>query len=166
MRFYMKEKDSLLKDRFFVQDDQGTDCYYVEGKILSLNQRLFLYNAKGEQLAVVQKKAFSLSSKYAVLVDDEEIAEISKEMSLFKPYYKVEGPDWTVDGDIWDREYNIRRNLAVIAKVSRPLLKKDTYQIDIDQSINPVMVLAVVLAIDCILEAEGEEAVAANNTES
>ena len=49
----------------------------------------------------------------------EEVAEIYKESPLLsKPYYKVEGPNWTVDGDIWDREYKIRRNMNVIADIS------------------------------------------------
>jgi len=166
MILYMKEKDSAFKDRFFVRDEQGNTCYRIEGKALALNKKLHIYDTDDRELALVQKKPLTLTPKYAVLVEDEEVAELSKEVSFFKPFYKVEGPDWTVDGDIWDRDYKIRRNMNVIAEVSRPLLGgKDTYKIEIHKNLNPVMVLAVVLAIDCILEAEGEDAVNANNRE-
>lgn len=164
MILFMKEKDTAFKDRFFVKDEQNNIVYTVEGNTFSLSKKLTIYDARDRELAVVQKKAFALTPKYAVMVEDEEVAEISKETSLFKSYYKVEGPNWTVDGDIWDRDYKIRRNMNVIIDVSKALLQKDTYKIDIHKDINPLMAVAVVLAVDCILDAEGEEAVKANNT--
>jgi len=166
MILFMKEKDTAFKDRFFVKDELDNTVYTVEGKAFSLSKKLTVYDNQNRELAVVQKKAFAMTPKYAILVENEEIAEISKETTLFnKSFYKVEGPNWTVDGDIWDREYNIRRNMNVIAKIRVPLLGgKDTYKIDINDEINPLMVIAVVTAIDCILDAEGEDAVDANNT--
>lgn len=166
MILFMKEKDTAFKDRFFVKDEHDNTVYTVEGKAFSLSKKLTIYDAHDRELAIVQKKAFALTPKYAVIVEGEEVAELSKESSLFKKaYYKVEGPNWTVDGDIWDRDYKIRRNMNVIVDVSKALLQKDTYKIDIHKDINPLMAVAVVLAVDCILDAEGEEAVNANNTE-
>lgn len=166
MILYMKEKDTAFKDRFFVKDEQDHTVYVIEGKAFSLSKKLTIFDAHNRELAVVQKKAFALTPKYAVLVDDEEVAELSKESPLLgRPYYKVEGPNWTVDGDIWDRDYKIRRNMNVIIDVSKAVLQKNTYKIDIHKDINPLMAVAVVLAIDCVLDAEGEAAVAANNTE-
>lgn len=166
MILFMKEKDTAFKDRFFVKDEHDNTVYTVEGKSFSLSKKLTIFDSRDRELAVVQKKAFALTPKYAVIVEGEEVAELSRESSLFgKPYYKVEGPNWTVDGDIWDKDYKIRRNMNVIIDVSKALLQKDTYKIDIHKDINPLMAVAVVLAVDCILDAEGEEAVKANNTE-
>ena len=166
MRLYMKQKVFALKDRFYVKDDHGNDCYYVEGEFFSLGKKLHIYDMAHRELALVQQKLFSLLPKYVVTVEGEEVAEITKEFTLFKPCYKVKGPDWTVDGDIWDHDYKVRRGMNVIVDVSKKWLSwGDTYQIDIRQNINPVMALAVVLAIDCVLDAEGEDAVNANNTE-
>lgn len=166
MILFMKEKDTAFKDRFFVKDEHDNTIYTVEGKSFSLSKKLSIYDTRDRELAVVQKKAFALTPKYAVIVEGEEVAELSRESSLFgKPYYKVEGPNWTVDGDIWDRDYKIRRNMNVIIDVSKALLQKDTYKINIHKDINPLMAVAVVLAVDCILDAEGEEAVNANANE-
>ena len=163
MILFMKEKDTAFKDRFFVKDEHDNTVYTVEGKSFSLSKKLTIYDTRDRELAVVQKKAFALTPKYAVIVEGEEVAELSRESSLFsKPYYKVEGPNWTVDGDIWDKDYKIRRNMNVIIDVSKAFLQKDTYKIDIHKDINPLMAVAVVLAVDCILDAEGEEAVNAN----
>ena len=164
MTLYMKEKDSLMRDRLLVTDEAGKTLYRIEGKLLS--SKLTIEDADGNILATVRKKPLALTPKYAVLVEDEEIALLSRESALFgKPYYKVEGPDWTVDGDIWDRDFKVRRNMNTIVDVSPAIMQKDTYKINIHKDINPLMAVAVVLAVDCILEAEGEEAVRANNTE-
>ena len=166
MVLFMKEKDTAFTDRFVITDEENRVHYTVESKRLSLNKKLTIFDAHDKALAVVQKKPLALTPKYAVLVEDEEIALLSRESALFgKPYYKVEGPDWTVDGDIWDRDFKVRRNMNTIVDVSPAIMQKDTYKINIHKDINPLMAVAVVLAVDCILEAEGEEAVRANNTE-
>lgn len=166
MVLFMKEKDTAFTDRFVITDEENRIHYTVESKRLSLNKKLTIFDAQDKALAVVQKKPLALTPKYAVLVEDEEIALLSRESALFgKPYYKVEGPDWTVDGDIWDRDFKVRRNMNTIVDVSPAIMQKDTYKINIHKDINPLMAVAVVLAVDCILEAEGEEAVRANNTE-
>ena len=166
MVLFMKEKDTAFTDRFVITDEENRVHYTVESKRLSLNKKLTIFDAQDKALAVVQKKPLALTPKYAVLVEDEEIALLSRESALFgKPYYKVEGPDWTVDGDIWDRDFKVRRNMNTIVDVSPAIMQKDTYKINIHKDINPLMAVAVVLAIDCILDAEGEAAVRANNTE-
>ena len=157
MILFMKEKDTAFKDRFFVKDEQDNTVFTVEGKHLSLSKKLSILDTQDRELAVVQRKAFAMTTKYAVLVEEEEVAEIYKEKPLLgKPYYKVDGPNWTVDGDIWDRDYNIRHNLNVIARVKPPILgNKDSYKIKIEkESLNPMMVVAVAVIVDCILDEE------------
>ena len=166
MVLFMKEKNTAFTDRFIITDEENRIHYTAESKRLSLNGKQTIYDAHDRALAVVQKKPLALTPKYAVLVEGEEVALLSRESALFgKPYYKVEGPDWTVDGDIWDKDYKVRRNMNTIIDVSPALMAKDTYKINIHKDINPLMAVAVALAIDCILDAEGEAAVRANNTE-
>ncbi len=166
MTLYMKQKVLSFKDRFYVKDGDGNNIYYIEEELFSLGKKLHIYDTDDNELAVVQKKLLSMLPKYIVTVGGQEIAEIAKEFTFFKPSYKVKGPNWSVDGDIWDYNYKIRRGFDSIAQISKAYFSfGDSYKIKIDEGINPVMVLAVVLAIDCVLEAEGEAAVQANNNE-
>lgn len=164
MTLYMKQKVLSFKDRFYVKDGDGNDVYYIEEEFFSLGKKLHIYDTSDNELAVVQQKLLALLPKYIVTVDGEEIAEIVKEFTFFKPSYKVKGPNWSVDGDIWDYDYKIRRGFNAIAEINKAFFSfGDSYKIKIEDGINPVMVLAVVLAIDCVLDAEGEDAVQANN---
>ncbi len=164
MTLFMKQKVATLRDKFYVTDETGKNVYYIEGELFSLGKKLHIYDMQRNELAQVQQKLLTLLPKYLVLVEDEEVAEITKELTLFKPSYKVKGPGWTVDGDIWDHDYKVRKGMNAIIHVSKAWLSwGDTYKIEIHKDINPVMALAVVLAIDCVLDAEGDAAVAANN---
>ena len=155
MTLYMREKVFTLKERFYITDELGNNVYYVEGELLSLGKKLHIYDMQNNELAMVKQKLLTLLPKFSVLVEGEEIAEIAKELTLFRPCYKVKGPGWTVDGDIWDHDYKIRKGMMPIIDVSKAWLSwGDTYKIDIDKEINPVMAIAVVLAIDCVLDAE------------
>ena len=155
MTLYMKEKVFTLKERFYITDERGNNVYYVEGELLSLGKKLHIYDMQNNELAMVKQKLLTLLPKFSVIVEDEEIAEITKELTLFRPCYKVKGPNWTVDGDIWDHDYKIRKGMSPIIDVSKAWFSwGDAYKIDIRNEINPVMAIAVVLAIDCVLDAE------------
>ena len=165
MTLYMKQKVFAFKDRFYITDEKGNDVLYVEGELFSLGKKLHIYDMQNKELALVQQRLLTLLPKFSVMVEGEEVAEIVKELTLFRPRYKVKGPGWTVDGDIWDHDYKIRKGLDAIIHVSKAWLSwGDTYKIDIDKGINPVMAIAVVLAIDCVLDAETADVeVNANN---
>ena len=166
MTLYMKQKIVAFKDRFYVKDERGRDRYYIEEELLSLTKKLHIYDMDDNRLAIVQKKMISFLPKYIVTIDGEEVAEIVKEITFFKPSYKVKGPDWSVDGDIWDYDYKIRKGRRTVAEISKAILSfRDSYKIEIEDGVNPVLVMAVVLAIDCVLDAEGEDAARANNDE-
>ena len=165
MTLYMKQKVFAFKDRFYITDEKGNNVLYVEGELFSLGKKLHIFDMQNKELALVQQRLLTLLPKFSVMVEGEEVAEIAKELTLFRPRYKVKGPGWTVDGDIWDHDYKIRKGLDAIIHVSKAWLSwGDTYKIDIDKGINPVMAIAVVLAIDCVLDAEAADVeVNANN---
>ena len=166
MNLYIKQHIFTWGDKFSIYDEAGVEKYYVEGEIFSLGKKLHIYDTNHRELAMVQQRLLTFLPKFSVMVDGEEVAEIVKELTLFKPSYKVKGPGWSVDGDIWDHDYKIRKGLNAIVDVSKAWLSwGDTYKIDIDEGINPVMALAVVLAIDCVLDAENDTAMNANNME-
>ena len=159
MTLYMREKVFTLKERFYITDELGNNIYYVEGELLSLGKKLHIYDMQNNELAMVKQKLLTLLPKFSVLVEGEEIAEIAKELTLFRPCYKVKGPNWTIDGDIWDHDYKVRKGMTPIINVSKAWLSwGDTYRIDINNEINPIMAIAVVLAIDCVLDAESASA--------
>jgi yxjI len=51
MKLYIKQKVFTIKDKFTVKDEAGNDKYFVEGKLLSLGKKFYIYNMEKEEVA-------------------------------------------------------------------------------------------------------------------
>ncbi len=154
MKLYMKEKVFSFHDRFTIKDEHGWDKYFVEGEFLSLGKRLHLLNVHGEEVAFIQQKLFTLMPRFTVSVAGREIAEIRKEFTLFFQRYVIDGLGWEIEGSVWEHEYQIRKNGRPIVFISKEWFTwGDSYCLEIEDPADEILALAVVLTIDCVLEA-------------
>ena len=70
---------------------------------------------------------------------------------IFYEKYEIEGLDWTIEGDFWAHEYRITQNGREIVSISKEWFTwGDCYQLDIADSADETLALAVVLAIDAV----------------
>lgn len=162
MRLYIKQKVFSIGAKFSVKDEYGNDRYFVEGEILTLGRKLHIYDIDDNEVAFVRQKFLSFMPKFTVEVGGEEIAEIVKEFTLFKPKYYVEGLDWNVDGELFAHDYVITSGDEEIVSIHKAWMSwGDTYELDIADNADEITALAVVLAIDTVLDSTNTAA--ANN---
>ena len=157
MNLYLKQQVFSWGDRFFIYDIDGKEKYYVEGEVFSFGKKLHVYDIIGNEVAYREQRLFAFFPKYTIYKGDEAVAEITKEFSFFKQEYTVDGPGWSVLGDFFDHEYEISRNGAPVAEVSKKWFTfGDAYEIFIneDSGADEVTVLATVLVIDACIEAQ------------
>ncbi len=155
MKLYMKQKVFSWKDRFTIKDASGEDRYSVEGQMISLGKKLHVYDRNGEEVAFVKQKVVALMPKFFVEIGGEDVAEISKKFTLFKAKYVVNGPGWDVQGDMWSHNYTITSGGAPIVSIHKQWMAwGDTFELDIAPGADEVLALAVVLAIDAVMDAQ------------
>lgn len=155
MKLYMKQKVFSVGDQFTVWDANGNEKYFVQGDLISFGLRLHINDTTGTERAFLKQKFFSLLPTFYVYRGQEEIAEIKKEFTFFMPKYTVSGLDWEVSGDFFHHDYQITKHGRPIVTISKTWLSwGDTYELDIDDGQDEVIALAVVLAIDCVLDAQ------------
>ncbi len=155
MKLYIKQKVFSWRDRFFVKDEYGNDKYYIEGEIFSWGKKLHIYNMSQEEVAFIKQEVFSFMPRFYVLINDVEVAEIVKEFTFFFPKYRINGLGWHVDGDFFDHDYVITQNDETIVNISKEWFTwGDSYELDISPNANEVLALSVVLAIDCVIDAQ------------
>ena len=154
MKLYMREKVFSWNERFTVKDENGWDKYFVEGEFFSLGKKLHLLNVHGEEVAFIQQQLFTLMPRFSVSVAGREIAQIRKEFTFFFQRYVIDGLGWEIDGDVWAHDYVIRKNGRTIVRITKEWFTwGDSYCLDILNPADEVMALAVVLTIDCVVEA-------------
>jgi uncharacterized protein YxjI len=154
MTLYIKQKVFSWKDKFTIKDAAGNDRYYVEGELFSWGHKLHVYNAAGREVAFLKQKLMTIKPRFEVYVGDRLEVEVVKEITLFRDRYSLLGTDWTVRGDLLDHNYSIMNGMRTIATISKAWFTwGDSYEVNIDDGINDVLVVATVLAIDCVNDA-------------
>jgi uncharacterized protein YxjI len=150
----------LIRERFFrlgedsdITDEQGRPAFQVDGKVLSLRNRLVIRDPAGREVAQVHRKLAALRPTYRVTIGGEDAAEVRKR--LFTPFgdrftIDVPGPDdLEMAGDLFDHEFTIRRGDQVVATVSKRWFSmRDTYAVDVAAGQDDLLILASVLALD------------------
>lgn len=149
----MKQKVFSWKDKFSIQNEYGEDKYYVEGKAISIGKKLRVYDTAGNELAFVNQKVVSLMPKFCVEMNGEEVAVIKKKFTLFKPKYFIEGPGWEVQGDFFGHDYTIMDGSKPVVSIHKKWMAwGDTFELNITDEGHEVLAVAVVLAIDAVID--------------
>ena len=157
MRLYMNEKVFSWKDKFSIKTETGEDRYFVEGKVISIGKKLRVYDAEGNELAFVNQKLVSLMPKFTVEINDQEVAVIKKKVTFLKPKYIIEGPGWEVKGDFLSHDYEIVENGRTIVAIHKKWMSwGDAFELDIEDESQEVLAVAVVLAIDAVMDSQND----------
>ena len=154
-KLYLKQKVFSWKDRAVVKNEAEEDCYFIEGKILSIGKKLHITNKYDEEVAQIHQKVLSLLPKFYIYVNDNQVAEVKKKFTLLRQRYVIDGLGWEVNGDFMDHEYTISKQDREIVRIHKAWFSwGDSYELTISEGVDEVMALAVALAIDCVLDAQ------------
>lgn len=155
MKLFMKQKVFSWSDKFNIKDELGNDRYYVEGEIFSWGHKLHLYNMANQEIAFIKQELFTWLPKFEVYMGDTLVVEVRKEFTFFTQKYTLAGTDWTVDGNFWEHTYEITNPAGSIAHITKAIFSwGDSYEIDIADGAAEILVLATILAIDCVLASD------------
>ncbi len=164
LKLYLKQKVFSWADRFWVYDENGEEKYSVCGKAFSFGKKLTVYDANGSEQAFISEKFLSFLPKYYIYRNGEQIAEVVKEFTFFKPEYSVHGPDWKIKGNFWLHDYEITGENGTVAVISKEWFTwGDAYGIDIADGEDEITVLSATLVIDACIEALNSSAGASSS---
>jgi uncharacterized protein YxjI len=142
-----------------ITDEAGQPVLHVDGKVMSLRNRLILRDLAGREIGHVHRKLVALRPTYEITVGGTSVAEVRKH--LFTPFREsftiaAHGAgDMEIDGDLLSHEFTIRRGGQPVATISKRWLSMTTtYAVEVAQGEDDVLVLASVLALDLAIDAE------------
>ena len=158
----------LIRERFFrlgedsdITDEQGHPVLQVDGKVLTLHDRLVLRDPAGREVAQVHRRLVALRPTYQISAGGQEVAEVRKHfLTPFRDRFTIDIPgpdDLEMMGDLFDHEYTIRRGDQTVATVSKRWFSvRDTYAVDVAPGEDDLLILASVLALDLAEDRERE----------
>ena len=119
-------------------------------------------NENRGEVALITKKVFSFLPKFFVEVQGKEILTITKELSFFKARYTIDAEGIEVQGNWWDMDFEVYKQGQLVGQVNKEWFTwGDTYKVQIFDEAMETIVIAVVVAIDCVKSDEAAASSAA-----
>ncbi|MCG1022750.1 LURP-one-related/scramblase family protein [Sutcliffiella horikoshii] len=160
-QLFIKQKVFSISEKFTVKDQQENDIYFVEGSFLRLPKTFSILNPKREEVALITKKMFTFLPKFMVEVNGQEILTINKEFSFLKARYTIDAAGIEVRGNWWDMDFQVLQHGKIVGEVSKKWFTwGDSYHVQIQEEEMETIVLAIVVAIDCV---KADHAAASSN---
>jgi uncharacterized protein YxjI len=160
--YVIRERLFDIGDDFDITDDTGRVVLHVDGKVLSLRDKVGIEDPSGREVASVHRQLVALRPTYQIEVRGEKAAEVRKK--LFTPFREkftidVPGPDdLTMTGDLFDHEFTIERDGREVASVSKRWLSiRDSYAVRVADGEDHLLILASVLALELALQHDSEQ---------
>jgi uncharacterized protein YxjI len=156
----------VIRERMFrmgedsdITDEAGQPVLHVDGKVMSLHNRLVLQDPSGREAGQVHRKLAALRPTYEITLGGKHVAEVRKHLlTPFGDRFTIDvhgAGDMEINGDLLDHEFTIERDGQTVATISkRWLTMTASYAVDVAPGGDDVLILASVLALDLALDAE------------
>jgi uncharacterized protein YxjI len=158
-RFQMREDLLSIGDDYWIEDETGAKAYKVDGKALRIRDTWKLEDLQGTELAQIREKKLSVRDAMTIELAGGGSAKVKKALVGIRDRFHIEmdgGPDLKAHGNIVDHEYEIERDGDTIAEISKKWFRiRETYGVEVHHEADPVLVLAITVAIDGMTRAHG-----------
>ena len=153
MKLYFKQKVFSFKQRTDIFNEFGNVLFTAEGELFSLGRRMHIYDQNRFEVGFVQQRLLHIMPRFSVYINGQYIADVVREFTFFKNNYRIEGLNWKIDGDFFAHDYRITCGGQYIASIHKHWMTwGDSFEIDIAYEQDTIMALAVIIAIDCVID--------------
>jgi len=148
-----------LRDKFTIKDYSQNDLYRVEGKFMSITNKLELQNMDGSQVLNSKKVLFKLFPVYKIYSNHDDLMAVIKKKFSFKPKFEVTvgNQEYLVSGELFAHSFVILKNEQEVASIKKKVFSfGDSYEIDIIEESQKELFLFIVIIIDQVIH-EGQK---------
>ena len=148
---FIKQKVFSLNGKFTIKDPLENDIYYVEGSFMQIPKTFSIMDTARNEVALITKKTFSFLPKFFVEVNGREVLTIKKEFSFLKARYTIDGAGIEVEGNWWDMDFQVYQHGELVGRVNKEWFTwGDSYKVQIIKEEMETIIIAIVVAIDCV----------------
>jgi uncharacterized protein YxjI len=165
MRYIMKQQTySATKwqwvDNFVIKNEQNLEVYRVGGIFEGLAHQLSFMDMAGNELVSIKQKPFAWGATFNIYRKDGLYAVVHKQVFSLDLSLTIEVQGEGIlktEGLVSSHEYSFLRQGKPIASVSKEWKTiANTYGIEVEEGIDPVLILSSAIVIDEIMRDSGE----------
>ena len=160
--YVIRERQFRVGEDSDITNEAGQPVLHVDGKVMTLHNRLILRDPSGRESGQVHRKLAALRPTYEITIDGKDVAEVRKHwFTVFGERFTIDvhgAGDMEIDGDLFSHEFTIQRDGQTAATISKRWLSMtDSYAVDVAPGEDDVLILASVLALDLAIDAEHDQ---------
>ncbi len=156
-QYYFKEKLFKFTDQYWIIDENGEKCFYLDQDLKLIGYSATVFNTKQVELFTISRQVISLLPRYFVNFSDGTSIEINARFSFFRKVIDVATNfgDIVLKGDVWDFNFAIYIDDELIGEiVKKPLTLTDTYELTVYAEKYTLASLALVICLNNIKDGE------------
>ncbi|MFE5587296.1 LURP-one-related/scramblase family protein [Kitasatospora sp. NPDC056531] len=163
MRYLVRDRMFAFHEEAWIETEHREKLYRVNRKFFRLRRTFALVDTRGEHVASIVRKAFTIHHTLLIKQDGQLAAKISKKMfKLFGDRFKVrlqDGRRLKVNGNLWDREFDIQHEGTTLAHISRRWFTvRDAYAVDVLNQQDALLLVILAVCVDHVLQdAKGDQ---------
>jgi uncharacterized protein YxjI len=153
-RYRMHQRLLSIGDDYWIEHEDGSRAFRVDGKALRIRKTLVLEDPEGREVAKLQERKLSVRDKMEIERDGHSIATVRKALVGIRDRFSIDvegGADLNAKGNLVDHEYEISRDGDTVATVSkRWFAVRDSYGVAIVPGEDDALVLSITVCIDAL----------------
>lgn len=156
-RYCMRQKLISFGDDYWIENALCQPVFFVDGKAFYLREHLGFKDMQGNELLAMQEKVMHIKDTYSIYRKGIVFATVKK--VLVTPLHQrfdihIAGAEnMEAGGNTFDHEYEMHEGHKRLAEVSKRWFQvADTYGVDIVPGANDILILAVTVIIDMMID--------------
>lgn len=152
-KLYVKQKVFKITDHYPIMDEFQNPVYQVDQDFKLIGNTVHVCDTTGREVFVVNKVVLTLLPKFVVSFDNGKEIELKSKFTIFKKVINVfpEELGITLQGNFIDHNFSILQDGEEIAVINKVFLAwGDTYELSIFDESKQDLVVALMIAVDCI----------------
>ena len=160
-RYQLRRQLFSIGEDFWIENERGEQVYLVDGKAFSLRNTFILEDNAGNEILGGESKLLTLQPTINLERGGQPYATISKRLFTFlHQTYDIAvagGETLEANGDITNHEYSVSGPAGQVAQISRAWFSiRDTYGVAVAPGADVPLLLAAAVCIEEISERERE----------
>ncbi|MBV7327041.1 LURP-one-related family protein [Chloroflexi bacterium TSY] len=152
----MKQKLIAFGDDYYIENEEGTSLFWMDGKAARVRQRLAFKDTEGIEKAYVRERMVAIRGAFYIYRDEAVAVTITQTPTSSTPdRFTIRMADRTelvTRGNVLNYEYEIRRGQHKVAIVSKQwFTHQDTYGVDIQPDQDDILILVSTALIDVMV---------------
>ena len=156
-RYRMRQKLVSFGNDYWIENAPGQRVFFVDGKAFRLREHLGFKDVQGNELLAIQERVMHIKDIYSIYRKGNVFATVKKVLiTPLRQRFEVHvagAENMEVEGDILNHEYEIHEGRKLMAEVSKKWFHEaDTYGVNIIPGANDILILAITVIIDMMID--------------